>query len=102
MSASITTEVDGQGTLIASESSILNDNRNPGQAHRQMEAEFGRTLGIQKVLWVPGVKGVDDTHFRMSAVARFVQPSVVLLASPGEQSSDDGSNADAAWITAHR
>ncbi|KAJ4151163.1 hypothetical protein LMH87_011878 [Akanthomyces muscarius] len=58
-SASITTEggaieADGHVTLIASESFILNDNRNPGQTRTQIEAELSRTLGIQKVLWVPG------------------------------------------------
>ncbi|OAA51211.1 peptidylarginine deiminase-like enzyme [Beauveria brongniartii RCEF 3172] len=105
ISASITTEggaieVDGQGTLIASESSIINDNRNPGQSRAQIEAELSRTLGIQKFIWVPGVKNLDATDFHIDAVARFVRPGVVLLANPHDPTI--ASNKDVAWVEAHR
>ncbi|KAJ6780394.1 hypothetical protein PWT90_03538 [Aphanocladium album] len=106
VSSSITTEggaieVDGQGTLIASESSIINDNRNPGKSRAEIEAELSRTLGIQKFLWVPGGKNLDSTDFHIDAVARFVRPGVVLFGSPGE-GPGDGSEEDGRWIEAHR
>ncbi|KAM3425869.1 hypothetical protein NHJ13734_009855 [Beauveria thailandica] len=105
ISASITIEggaieVDGQGTLIASKSSIINDNRNPDQCRAQIEAELSRTLGIQKFLWVPGVKNLDATDFHIDAVARFVRPGVVLMANPHDPT--DASKKDGAWIEAHR
>lgn len=94
-------EVDGQGTLIASESSIINDNRNPGQTRAEIEAELSRTLGIEKFLWVPGAVNLDSTDFHIDAVARFARPGVVLFASPRE-GSGDGSEEDKKWLAAHR
>lgn len=43
-------EVDGEGTFLITESSILNDNRNPGQGRRDIETELARTLGIKKFI----------------------------------------------------
>ena len=94
-------EIDGQGTLIASESSIINDNRNPGQTRTQIEAELSRTLGIQKFIWVPGAKNLDSTDFHIDALARFARPGVLLFASPRDGSANS-SEEDAEWIAAHR
>lgn len=94
-------EVDGQGTLLASESSILNDNRNPGKTRAQIEDELSRTLGVQKIIWVPGAKGLDSTDFHIDAVARFAAPGVVIFAQPRD-GAGDGSKEDAEWIEAHR
>ncbi|HRH04946.1 MAG TPA: agmatine deiminase family protein, partial [Burkholderiaceae bacterium] len=54
-------EVDGQGTAIITESCVLNPNRNPGLSKASCEAELKRLLGIDKVIWLPGVVGVDIT-----------------------------------------
>ncbi|KAJ2979653.1 hypothetical protein NQ176_g3119 [Zarea fungicola] len=43
-------EVDGEGTLIAGESSILNDSRNPEKSSQQIETELTLTLGIEKFI----------------------------------------------------
>jgi agmatine deiminase len=77
-------EVDGEGTLLATESSILNMNRNPGMSRVQLEEGLGRVLGIEKVLWLPGVKGHDITDYHIDGFARFVSPGVVLLGKPAE------------------
>lgn len=50
-------EFDGQGTVMATESSIVNANRNPGKTKDQLDAEIRKVLGAQKVLWAPGVGG---------------------------------------------
>ncbi|OAR01265.1 hypothetical protein LLEC1_04467 [Akanthomyces lecanii] len=105
VASSITTEggafeIDGHGTLMASESCIVNANRNPGQTRAQIEAELARTLGVQKFIWVPGAKDLDSTDFHIDAVARFARPGTVLFASPRPECASD-SEQDTQWINAH-
>ncbi|MFZ3592420.1 agmatine deiminase family protein [Streptomyces sp. BH104] len=78
-------ETDGEGTLLITESSIVNDNRNPGKGRDQIEAEIKRTLGIKKVIWLAGVRGQDITDAHVDSLVRFAAPGVVLLdkAFPG-------------------
>ena len=72
-------ECDGDGTLIATESSIINPNRNPGKSKAQLEAAMRSAYGAQKVLWVPGLVGQDITDDHIDATSRFVRPGVVLV-----------------------
>ncbi|KUN00064.1 peptidyl-arginine deiminase [Streptomyces yokosukanensis] len=78
-------ETDGEGTLLVTESSVVNDNRNPGKSRDRIEAELKQTLGIQKVVWLKGVRGQDITDAHVDSLVRFVAPGVVLLdkAQPG-------------------
>ncbi|MBP0451473.1 agmatine deiminase family protein [Kitasatospora sp. RG8] len=78
-------ETDGEGTLLVTESSVVNDNRNPGMTRDQVEAELRKALGVTKVVWLAGVKGKDITDAHVDCLARFVAPGVVLLdqAFPG-------------------
>ncbi|MDI3417051.1 agmatine deiminase family protein [Streptomyces luteolus] len=72
-------ETDGEGTLLITESSIVNDNRNRGKSRDQIEAELKKTLGMQKVIWLAGVRGQDITDAHVDSLVRFVAPGVVLL-----------------------
>ena len=54
--------VDGEGTLITTESVLLNPNRNPGVSKADFEACFARHLGIRKTIWLPG-----DPQYEASA-----------------------------------
>ncbi|UNI24286.1 hypothetical protein JDV02_010043 [Purpureocillium takamizusanense] len=92
-------EVDGEGTMIATESSIINDNRNPGMSREDIEAEFARTLGIDRLIWVPGVKDVEVTDCHIDAFIRFVRPGVVLLSRP---SAEETRNAASVWVRAYK
>ncbi|MBV2154924.1 agmatine/peptidylarginine deiminase [Kitasatospora sp. SUK 42] len=78
-------ETDGQGTLMVTESSVVNDNRNPGMSRDEIEAELKRVLGVSRVIWLAGVKGKDITDAHVDCLARFAAPGVVLLdrAFPG-------------------
>ncbi|WP_035802935.1 agmatine deiminase family protein [Kitasatospora mediocidica] len=78
-------ETDGQGTLLITESAVVNDNRNPGRSRDQIEAELVRALGVRKVIWLAGVRGKDITDAHVDCLTRFVAPGVVLLdqAFPG-------------------
>ncbi|KAH6953379.1 hypothetical protein DER45DRAFT_575771 [Fusarium avenaceum] len=77
-------EVDGFGTLLATESSIINSNRNPGMSKKELEEKFERCLGISKTIWLLGVKGYDVTDYHIDAFARFIKPGQVLLSRPSE------------------
>ncbi|MEU6763787.1 agmatine deiminase family protein [Streptomyces sp. NPDC046853] len=72
-------ETDGEGTLLITESSIVNDNRNRGKSRDQLEAEIKKTLGIKKVIWLKGVRGQDITDAHVDSLVRFTAPGVVLL-----------------------
>ncbi|OAQ58316.1 agmatine deiminase [Pochonia chlamydosporia 170] len=77
-------EVDGEGTLVITESSILIDNRNPGKSRQDVEAELRRTLGIEKFIWIPGRKGLEVTDGHIDGLARFVSPGHVVLSKPSK------------------
>lgn len=82
-------ETDGEGTLLITESSIVNQNRNPGLSRDQVERELRSLLTIERVIWCDGVVGEDITDAHIDSLARFVAPGVVLLDVPGPGASED-------------
>lgn len=72
-------ETDGRGTLLVTESSIVNGNRNPGWTRDEVEAELTALLGLRSVVWFDGVVGEDITDAHVDSLARFAAPGVVLL-----------------------
>ncbi|MFJ3663778.1 agmatine/peptidylarginine deiminase [Streptomyces sp. NPDC090119] len=89
-------ETDGEGTLLLTESSVVNDNRNPGKSRDRIEAELERTLGVSKVIWLRGVRGQDITDAHVDSLARFTAPGVVLVdqAYPGSPADSWSRAAD--------
>lgn len=81
-------EVDGEGTLLITKSSIINDNRNPGKSQSQIEQELRRTLGVDKIIWLPGRKNLDITDYHVDGLARFIAPGKVLLSKPSQLGDD--------------
>lgn len=78
-------ETDGQGTLLATSSSILNSNRNPSKCQADIEAELRQLLGVDKIIWIPGAKGQDITDCHIDALARFGADSrTILLSRPND------------------
>jgi agmatine deiminase len=71
-------EVNGQGTLLATLSSIVNPNRNPGKTREEIEGVLTQYLGIEHFIWLTGAIGVGDTDIHIDAAARFVDESTVL------------------------
>ncbi|MEC3918294.1 agmatine deiminase family protein [Nocardia sp. CDC160] len=82
-------EVDGEGTAIITESCVLNKNRNPGWTKTDVEAELEHLLGIEKVIWLPGIAGHDITDGHTDFYARFVRPGVVVAALDNDEESFD-------------
>ena len=75
-------EVDGDGTLLATESCLINPNRNPGMSKAEVEDRLKSVLGVEKVIWLKGVRNADSTDCHVDALARFVSPGVVILSRP--------------------
>ncbi len=71
-------EVDGQGTAIITESCVLNNNRNPGMTKAEFEAALKPLLGLEKIIWLPGIRGMDITDGHTDFYARFARPGVVF------------------------
>ncbi|KAF9920185.1 hypothetical protein FBU30_010028 [Linnemannia zychae] len=82
-------ETDGEGTLLMTESSIVNKNRNPGLSRNDIDLIFKEELGISKIIWVKGVKGHDITDSHIDSLARFVAPGVVMVSRPFPAPKDD-------------
>ena len=53
-------EVDGQGTLMATRSSITGDDRNPGLTEPEIEAYLSQYLGVEQIIWLDGQFGGEE------------------------------------------
>ncbi|MFE3292731.1 agmatine/peptidylarginine deiminase [Rhodococcus sp. NPDC059234] len=82
-------EVDGEGTAIITESCVLNDNRNPGRSKADVEEELVALLGLEKIIWLPGIKGKDITDGHTDFYARFARPGVVVAGYDPDPTSFD-------------
>jgi agmatine deiminase len=91
--------VDGEGTIITTESCLLNKNRNPKRERSQIEDELCRTLGGTKVIWIPGDIEETETDGHVDGIAAFIEPGRVLVevnsdkSDPHYQVGIDNTNA---------
>ncbi len=70
---------DGEGTLYATETCILNDNRNRGVSKSQVEREMKRMLGAAKILWLPGDQLETGTDGHIDGIFALCAPAKGLL-----------------------
>jgi agmatine deiminase len=71
-------DVNGAGTLLTSESCLLNKNRNPNLSREEIEQRLRDYLGVRDILWLgEGIAG-DDTDGHIDDLARFVSESAVV------------------------
>jgi agmatine deiminase len=79
--------VDGEGTLITTESVLLNTNRNPHWNKRQIEDELAAMLGISQVIWLAqGTVPDPITDGHVDGICAFVAPGVVMLHTTDDRS----------------
>ncbi|QAY72960.1 agmatine deiminase family protein [Agromyces protaetiae] len=75
--------VDGEGTVLATETVQLDPRRNPLADKARVEAEFARTLGTTKTIWLPRglTRDYDDfgTNGHVDIVATIPSPGTLLL-----------------------
>lgn len=63
-------EIDGQGSMVACRSSILNFNRN-NMDQEEAEEIFTKYLGVTNFIWLDGVPGLEITDMHIDGFARF-------------------------------
>ncbi len=85
-------EVNGSGTLMATRSSIINDNRNPNMSQEQIEQVLKDYLGVSHFIWLSGAPAEvceqvlgDSTDYHIDIAARFVAANKILYAWTDEQ-----------------
>ena len=71
-------EIDGNGTLMACKSSILNNNRNPGMTQAQAESIFKKYLGVTNFIWLDGQAGLELTDQHIDGFARFGNATTIV------------------------
>ena len=82
--------VDGEGTLITTESCLLNPNRNPGMTREEIEEVLRTYLGGETVIWLQaGVWDDWDTDGHVDGVAAFIRPGAVALHMVREKDHPD-------------
>ena len=71
-------EVNGAGSLLTTESCLLNPNRNPTLSRDDIEDYLRMYLGVTNVLWLgEGIAG-DDTDGHIDDLARFVAADTIV------------------------
>lgn len=71
-------EYDGCGTIITTESCILNENRNPGMKKADVEAYFKEYLGATNVIWLEGSPDEDITDGHIDGLLRFADANTIV------------------------
>ena len=96
-------EVNGSGTLIATRSSIINPNRNPGVDQAEIEKAIQDFLAIEKIIWLSGASREfcdavgSDTDMHVDGCARFVDETTVMYLW-----TDDETNPYYPYLKKHR
>ncbi len=73
-------DFNGAGSVLTTESVLLNPNRNPGLSRRQIERILRDWYGQTQVLWLgEGIEG-DDTDGHVDDLARFVDARTIVTA----------------------
>ena len=84
-------DVNGKGTLLTTEECLLSDIqcRNPYFTRADYETVFEKYLGISNVIWLGNGVAGDDTHGHVDDLARFVNPTTVIVAAEKNKSDDN-------------
>lgn len=85
--------VDGQGTVLLTETVQLDPRRNPYADRQRVEAEMLRTIGATKAVWLPRglTRDYDDfgTNGHVDIVATIVSPGRLLLHAQNDPAHPD-------------
>lgn len=85
--------VDGEGTVLVTETVQLDPGRNPGLTKPEIEAELARTVGARHVIWVPRGLTRDSERFgtrgHVDIVAAIPSPGTLLVHSQQDPAHPD-------------
>ena len=82
-------EVNGAGTLLTSESCLLNPNRNPELSKEEIEGYLRDYYGVAHILWLgDGIAG-DDTDGHIDDMTRFADATTIVTAVEPDATDDN-------------
>lgn len=85
--------VDGEGTVLVTETVQLDPGRNPGLSKADVEAELARTIGATHAVWLPRGLTRDFQRFgtrgHVDIVAAITAPGRLLLHAQSDESHPD-------------
>ncbi|MEK0154131.1 agmatine deiminase family protein [Arthrobacter oryzae] len=85
--------VDGEGTVLVTETVQLDPGRNPGLSKADVEAELARTIGATRVVWLPRGLARDSERFgtrgHVDIVAAVPSPGTLLVHSQQDPEHPD-------------
>jgi agmatine deiminase len=80
---------NGRGSLLTTETCLLNPNRGKGRTREQMEERLAAWLGATQVLWLgEGIVG-DDTDGHVDDIARFVDAGTLVAVEETDASDEN-------------
>ncbi|WP_280832719.1 agmatine deiminase family protein [Mycolicibacterium frederiksbergense] len=86
-------QVDGEGTVLVTETVQLDPGRNPGMTRAEVEAELARTIGATHAVWLPRGLTRDSERFgtrgHVDIVAAITSPGRLLLHTQQDQNHPD-------------
>ena len=86
-------QVDGQGTVLLTETVQLDPGRNPGFTTAEVEAELARTIGATHAVWLPRGLTRDSERFgtrgHVDIVAAIPSPGTLLVHSQQDPEHPD-------------
>jgi agmatine deiminase len=89
---------NGAGTIMTTESCLLNPNRNKQLARAEVERYLRDYLAAKKILWLTGgeIAG-DDTDGHIDQIARFVNPKTVVVSLCEDKADDNYQPSQQNW-----
>lgn len=82
-------DCNGRGSLLVTESCLLNPNRNGGLSRAGIEQWLGAFLGAHNVLWLGGGIAGDDTDGHVDDIARFVAPDAIVAVTEDDPADEN-------------
>ncbi len=80
---------DGEGAILTTEQTLLNENRNPHLSRQQVEERLALYTGAQKIIWLGNGFSDDETDGHIDNIACFAGPGKVILGIPSSKSHPD-------------
>lgn len=89
---------NGAGTILTTESCLLNPNRNGQLGREKIEGYLRDYLAAKKVLWLTGgeIAG-DDTDGHIDQIARFVDPTTVVVSVCDDKEDENYEPSQQNW-----
>ena len=89
---------DGEGTLLVTEETLLDEGRNPGKSKAEIEQYLLDYCGAEKVLWIPyGIYKDEDTNGHVDNICQFAAPGKVVLAWEDNEEDPQHERSQAAY-----